>query len=155
MKETKNREKKDSADRTDFGPAGPSYMPPRVADFTRRTSRSSPAPRAQPPFFLYLFLFFRTYLYSNTYISSYTTLFFGSVCFYTFLTRNPNSPTDLLVYIYPHLYTSEFLSPKSQNLSPETLTSIFEPLNFVICLWPLNQICRSSIPTNLISFRPP
>jgi hypothetical protein len=78
-------------------------------------------------------------------------------------------PTPFFFYLFSffrtYLYialTSVHLSFFPRNpkiLSPETLTSIFEPLNFVICLRPLNKSCRSrwdaSIPTNLISFRPP
>jgi hypothetical protein len=91
------------------------------------------------------------------YLKIYNT-FFGSVCFYTFLTRNLSSPTDLPLYS-PHLHTSMFFPRNLEILSTETLTSIFEPLKFIICLRHRNESCRShrdaSIPTNLISFRPP
>jgi hypothetical protein len=68
--------------------------------------------------------------------------------------------TYLYLIINPSLHsnTNIFFLRNPEILSSETLTLIFEALNFVICLRHLNQSCRSrrdaSIPTNLISFRP-
>jgi hypothetical protein len=100
----KKQKKKFLADRTKPGPAGHPRAWPHAANNTRRAPRSSPA-RARPAIALLKYVYLKLY-----------NLFFGSVCFYTFLTRNLSFPTDLPLYIYsPHLRTSKFLSPKSQN----------------------------------------
>jgi hypothetical protein len=115
IKETRNRKKGSQP----TGPisAQPAHRTRRLARWIVRTARPAAAQpaRTRPSFFLYLFPFFRTYLYSNTYISSYTTSFSDP-----FISTRSYLKTLAPQLIYPsiysqHLHTSKFLSPKSQN----------------------------------------
>jgi hypothetical protein len=74
MKETRNR-KKGSSRLDRFRPSRPIVRAVPRGGFYAPRAPQQPSPARPTPFFLYLFWFLRTYLYSNTYISSYTTRF--------------------------------------------------------------------------------
>jgi hypothetical protein len=76
MKETRSRKNKILADRTKLGPAGHPRAPPRVADNTRRPTRSSPAPRAPDPRFSFIFFDFSEPISIQTRISQDLQLLF-------------------------------------------------------------------------------
>jgi hypothetical protein len=113
----KQRKKRVRTDRTDFGPAGPaaaSRAPPHAADTMRRPPAVSPPARARRPFFPLSLFDFSEPIFKHEYLKLYNS-FFGSVCFYTFLTRNLTPrPTCPSIYSL-HLRRSKLLSSKSRN----------------------------------------
>jgi hypothetical protein len=162
MKEIrKQKKKKKKSEPTGPIPAQPAQHPHRRVRWILSAARPHSARARRPtyPIFPFISSIFQN-LSTQILISQVLQRLFRIRLFLHVSNLKPyltNQPTPLYIALTSvHLY---FFPRNPEILSPKTLTRIFESLNFIICLWHINESCISrqdaSIPTNLISFRSP
>jgi hypothetical protein len=108
-KKTKKRKKRSEPTRPIS--AQPAHLARRLVQRILCAARPADTPtRPTNPGFSFIFSIFQNLSpLKNKYLKIYNT-FFGSVCFYTFLTRNPTSPTNL------RFYPPQSRNPPSRNI---------------------------------------